>query len=314
MEAAEKTRPIRIATRGSRLALWQAHHVADKLRDRGLDVEIVTITTKGDLVLDKSLDKIGAKGVFTEELEESLRNGTIDIAVHSAKDVQSTIPDDLELLAFMEREKVHDVVISFDPLFKLGEGQQVIGTSSTRRRSLLKRFYPNVITAECRGNLQTRIQKLQDGQFDAILLAYAGVSRMQYDHLISQHLSLEEFVPAAGQGSVAIECAKTLPLERKNILKEALDHPETHVCLAAERAYLRTMEGGCSIPSFALATLVDGKVNLRAGLISLDGEELLLEEMQGAPAQAEAMGEQIANVILSQGGDRILKAIRADKG
>ncbi|WP_181304328.1 hydroxymethylbilane synthase [Rufibacter sp. XAAS-G3-1] len=313
METTQSTSPIRIGTRGSRLALWQAHHVADTLRANGLEVEIVTITTKGDIVLDRSLDKIGAKGVFTEELEESLRTGATDIAVHSAKDVQSTIPDDLELLAFMEREKVHDVVISFDPLFKLGEGQQVIGTSSTRRRSMLKRFYPNVITAECRGNLQTRIQKLKDGQYDAILLAYAGVARMQYDHMIAQHLPLDTFIPAAGQGSVAIECAKTLPLERKLNLKLALDHKPTHLCLLAERAYLRTMEGGCSIPSFALATLDGETLTLKAGIISLDGEQLILEEMTGSSDQAEAMGEQLAHVVLSQGGDRILKSIRAER-
>jgi hydroxymethylbilane synthase len=313
MEATSTTSPVRIGTRGSRLALWQAHHVADALRAAGLEVEIITITTKGDLVLDKSLDKIGAKGVFTEELEESLRDGSIDIAVHSAKDVQSTIPDDLELLAFMEREKVHDVVISFNPLFKLGEGQQVIGTSSTRRRSILKRFYPNVITAECRGNLQTRIQKLKDGQFDAILLAYAGVARMQYDHMIAQHLSLEEFIPAAGQGSVAIECAKSLPLERKLDLKLALDHKPTHICLAAERAYLRTMEGGCSIPSFALATLEGEQVKLQAGIISLDGQELIIETLTAPATEAESLGEQLANVVLSRGGDRILESIRKEK-
>ncbi|GGK58414.1 hydroxymethylbilane synthase [Rufibacter glacialis] len=313
METASTTSPIRIATRGSRLALWQAHHVADALRANGMEVEMVIITTKGDLVLDKSLDKIGAKGVFTEELEESLRNGTSDIAVHSAKDVQSTIPEDLELLAFMEREKVHDVVISFDPLFKLGEGQQVIGTSSTRRRSILKRFYPNVITAECRGNLQTRIQKLKDGQYDAILLAYAGVARMQYDHMIAQHLPLDTFIPAAGQGSIAIECAKTLPLERKLALKLALDHKPTHLCLLAERAYLRTMEGGCSIPTFALATLAGEELTLKAGIISLDGKHLILEETTAASGQAEAMGEQLAHAVLSQGGDRILQSIKAEK-
>ncbi|GAB2530633.1 hydroxymethylbilane synthase [Rufibacter soli] len=313
MEATSTTSPVRIGTRGSRLALWQAHHVADALRAAGLEVEIITITTKGDLVLDKSLDKIGAKGVFTEELEESLRDGSIDIAVHSAKDVQSTIPDDLELLAFMEREKVHDVVISFNPLFKLGEGQQVIGTSSTRRRSILKRFYPNVITAECRGNLQTRIQKLKDGQYDAILLAYAGVARMQYDHMIAQHLSLDEFIPAAGQGSVAIECAKSLPLERKLDLKLALDHKPTHICLAAERSYLRTMEGGCSIPSFALATLEGEQVKLQAGIISLDGQELIIENLAAPATEAESLGEQLANVVLSRGGDRILESIRKEK-
>src|SRR5688572_29784785 len=250
-----KNKPIRIGTRGSRLALWQTHFVAEKLRGAGFEVEIEIINTKGDMVLDRSLDKIGAKGVFTEELEESLRANTIDIAVHSAKDLQSELPEDLEILAFMEREQVNDVVISFDSHFTLDKEQIIVGTSSTRRRALLSRYYPNVIASECRGNLQTRLQKLKDGQYDAILLAFAGVHRMQYNHLITEFLPTDKFVPAAGQGSIAIECAKGLPLGRKEALKKCLDHEETHLCLLAERSFLRTMEGGCSIPSFALATM-----------------------------------------------------------
>jgi len=156
-----KSKPIRIGTRGSRLALWQTHFVAEKLRGAGFAVDIEIINTKGDMVLDRSLDKIGAKGVFTEELEESLRANTIDIAVHSAKDLQSQLPEDLEILAFMEREQVNDVVISFDSHFSLEKEQIVVGTSSTRRRALLSRYYPNVIASECRGNLQTRLQKLR---------------------------------------------------------------------------------------------------------------------------------------------------------
>ena len=308
-----KPAPIRIGTRGSRLALWQTHHVADKLRAQGLETEVVIIQTKGDLVLDRSLDKIGAKGVFTEELEESLRNGDIDIAVHSAKDLQSSIPDDLEILAFMEREKVNDVVISFDTSFSMDRPSITVGTSSTRRRALINRYYPNVITAECRGNLQTRIQKLKDGQYDAILLAYAGVYRMQYDHMITEILPEDQFVPAAGQGSIAIECAKNLSVERKMQLKITLDHGPTHSCLVAERAYLKRMEGGCSIPSFALATISDDQLNITGGIISLDGKEILTETLNAPIADAEKLGQELGNLILSKGGDKILEGIRQGK-
>ena len=306
-----QNKPIRIGTRGSRLALWQTHFVAEKLRAAQFEVEIEIINTKGDMVLDRSLDKIGAKGVFTEELEESLRTGTIDIAVHSAKDLQSQLPEDLEILAFMEREQVNDVVVSFDSHFSLDQEQIIVGTSSTRRRALLSRYYPNVIASECRGNLQTRLQKLKDGQYDAILLAFAGVNRMQYNHLITEMLPSDKFVPAAGQGSIAIECAINLDLKRKLALKNCLDHEETHLCLLAERSFLRTMEGGCSIPSFALATFSNNQLSITGGIVSLDGQEMITDTLAAPAAEAIALGEKLGANILHMGGDRILKDIRA---
>ncbi|QIX60954.1 hydroxymethylbilane synthase [Hymenobacter sp. BT18] len=303
---------IRIGTRGSKLALWQAHHVADCLSAAGFVPEIVIITTKGDVVLDRSLDKIGAKGVFTEELEESLRTGHTTIAVHSAKDVQSTIPADLELLAFMEREKVNDVIVSFDPALDLQRPDLVLGTSSTRRKAMLRRFLPHATTAEARGNLQTRLRKLEGGQYHALVLAYAGVHRMEYDQLIRHVLPETQYIPATGQGSVAIECARSLDPALKAELRRVLDHAATHVCLTAERAFLRTMEGGCSIPSFALATLsADGReVTLHGGLISLDGQQFI-EETQSAPvAGAEELGVRVAESVLARGGREILDDIR----
>ncbi|WP_018476948.1 hydroxymethylbilane synthase [Pontibacter roseus] len=316
MENNTITKTINIGTRGSKLALWQANAVADKLQAAGLDTEIVIISTKGDQILDKSLDKLGSKGVFTEELEVGLREGSIDIAVHSAKDVQSTIPADLELVAFMEREKVNDVILSFNPDFKLERDSTAkIGTSSTRRKALLRKYYPNVTTAESRGNLQTRLQKLKDGQFDALMLAYAGVFRMGYDDLIVHTFPEDEFTPAAGQGSVAVECAKDLDPELKQQLRQALNHDETHVCLVAERAFLRTMEGGCSIPSFALATLTpEGNVSIQGGIVSLDGQTHLADTFEGTQEEAERLGVQLAETILGRGGDKILKDIRAERG
>ena len=309
-------KPIRIGTRGSQLALWQAHHVAAALAQENLPSEIVIITTKGDVVLDRSLAKIGAKGVFTEELEVALRTGHIDLAVHSAKDVQSTIPADLELLAFMRRERVNDVVVSFDPALDLHRPDLVLGTSSTRRRALLRRYYPHATTAEARGNLQTRLRKLEEGQYHALVLAYAGVHRMAYDQLIRHVLPETQFVPATGQGSVAIESARNLDPALKADLHRALDHPATHTCLSAERAFLRTMEGGCSIPSFALATFTTaGTLQLHGGLISLDGTEYLDETLRTADAgQAEALGERVAESVLSRGGQQILDDIRAAQG
>ncbi|PKV66633.1 hydroxymethylbilane synthase [Pontibacter ramchanderi] len=316
MENNTIVKTIRIGTRGSKLALWQANAVADKLQAAGLGTEIVIISTKGDQILDRSLDKLGSKGVFTEELEIGLREGDIEIAVHSAKDVQSSIPEDLELVAFMEREVVNDVVLSFNPDFKLErDSRAMVGTSSTRRKALLRKYYPNVITAESRGNLQTRLQKLKEGPFEALILAYAGVVRMGYDDLIVHTFPDDEFIPAAGQGSVAVECARNLDPELKQLLKDAIDHADTHVCLVAERAFLRTMEGGCSIPSFALAKLTaEGNVRIQGGIVSLDGQQHLSEIFEGNRDEAEALGVKLAETILRQGGDQILREIRSERG
>jgi hydroxymethylbilane synthase len=310
---------IRLATRASRLALWQTEHVADLLQKAGFETEIVPMQTTGDAVQDRSLAKIGSKGVFTEELELSLLRGETHLAVHSAKDVQSSIARELELLAFLEREQVNDVVLSFNEQFSLNKPGIVLGTSSTRRKAQLRRFYPHAETAEARGNLQTRLRKLEEGQFDALVLAYAGVHRMGYENLVRHTLPATQFVPATGQGSIAVECAVDLDAELKTRLKAALDHPATHTCLLAERAFLHTMEGGCSIPSFALATLHNGQLRLHGGLISLSGEEYV-EEIQTTDAvanarhSAHALGVAVADSVLARGGREILASIREHRG
>ena len=309
---------IRLATRASRLALWQTEHVASLLQKAGFTTEIVPMQTIGDAVQDRSLAKIGAKGVFTEELEASLLRGETQLAVHSAKDVQSSIPRELELLAFLEREQVNDVVLSYDEHFSLSKPGIVLGTSSTRRKAQLRRFYPNASTAEARGNLQTRLRKLEEGQFDSLVLAYAGVHRMGYEHLVRHTLPAHQFVPATGQGSIAIECAANLDEDLKAKLKIALDHADTHTCLLAERAFLHTMEGGCSIPSFALATLdAKGGLRLHGGLISLSGEEYV-DEIQrsetATAADAHTLGVSVADSVLARGGREILASIREHRG
>lgn len=304
---------IKIGTRGSKLALWQAYYIKEKIQNAGHSAEIITIDTKGDKILDVAISKIGSKGVFTEEIEEQLANGSIDIAVHSAKDMQSQLPDGFELIAFSEREKVNDVIVSHKTDFNFENSSQelVIGTSSTRRIATLKHFYPHIKTVDIRGNLQTRIKKMKDGLCDGILLAYAGVHRMDYDNLIKKELSTKEFTPAVGQGSIAIEVHKSLEEEKKKIVRFAVNHRNSEYCLRAERAYLRYLEGGCSIPVFGLAELEANSITLSAGIISLDGKNRLSFQMTDTTDHAEELGTTMAKYVLSQGGDKILSEIKS---
>ncbi|WP_461100658.1 hydroxymethylbilane synthase [Spirosoma koreense] len=304
---------IRIGTRSSRLAVWQAEHIKTLLERGGLTSELVFIETKGDLVLDRSLAKIGSKGVFTQELEDQLRTGTIDIAVHSAKDLPSNMPADLSIIAFTEREQANDVLVSRNKTLSLTGGKAFrIGTSSTRRVALLKHFCPHLTTVDMRGNLQTRLRKLDEGQCDALLLAYAGVHRMGYDDLIVAHLPTDEFTPAVGQGSIAIEIATaSLDTHVREAIVRLVDHEPTAACLRAERAFLARLEGGCSIPSFALAQWTsDQTITLTGGLVSLDGSQLLRETVAGTPEEASTIGHSLAERILERGGDQLLQTIR----
>ena len=306
---------IKIGTRGSKLALWQAEYIADLLREGGVDSEIVKITTKGDKILNVSIAKIGSKGVFTEEIEEQLASGAIDIAVHSAKDMQSELDPGFQLVAFTEREIVNDVLVGFKPVdIEQSDKKVVIGTSSTRRIATLKHFYPRVETREVRGNLQTRIRKLEEGQYDALMLAYAGVKRMGYESMIVKKFAEDQFIPAVGQGSVAVEIHDRLPSDTVDKLRELLNHSETESCLLAERAYLRRLQGGCSIPVFARAQLKDGQLALHGGIVSLDGQERLVFSEHGSASEAEQLGQQLAEKVLGEGGDSILAAIRKEIG
>lgn len=301
---------IRIGTRGSKLALWQAHHVADLIKPSGFHTEIVPIETTGDKILDVSIAKIGSKGVFTEEIEQKLLDGSIDIAVHSAKDLSSSLPDELELIAFTEREVVNDVVISTNKNFSLKNDGITIGTSSTRRVAFVKHFYPQAKTVSIRGNLQTRLAKLESGQCDALILAYAGVHRMGYDHLITEKIETSYFVPPVGQGSIAIECHKKLTFEKKDIIQRWVNHVETEDCIRAERAFLKTLEGGCSIPSFGYACMDGTSITLKAGIISLDGREVIKIKRSASVEDGKELGRGIADEVLAKGGDRILSEIR----
>ncbi|SMD35129.1 hydroxymethylbilane synthase [Reichenbachiella faecimaris] len=300
---------IKIGTRGSKLALWQAYHVQDLLKQQGADSEIIKIETKGDQILDVTIAKIGSKGVFTEEIEEQLRDGRIDIAVHSAKDMQSTLPEGFELIAFGERERSHDVLVSHKSI-DLDDKNLILGTSSTRRLAFLQKYYPHIKTVPVRGNLQTRIQKMKEGACDALWLAYAGVHRMKYEDMIVHEFDPERFVPAVGQGSIAIEVYASLGQEKKDIVRGAVNHEPSEKCLIAERSFLKKMDGGCSIPVFGLATITDEVLTLSGGIISLDGKTTVEKSCCSTTNAAQKVGETLGEYVLENGGREILEDIR----
>lgn len=300
---------IKIGTRNSALALWQAHHVGRLLAHVGLGYEIVAISTKGDQILDRSLAKIGSKGVFTEELEIMLRNGEIDIAQHSAKDLPSSLPEDLQLIAFTEREAAHDVVLSLNPAVRLGHSNPLrIGTSSTRRRAFLQHYYPQHEAVEMRGNLQTRLEKLKNGDCDAMLLAFAGVHRMDMAEFITEHLPTDHFVPAVGQGSVAIQSAKHLDPNLSELIRQACNHGPTEACLLAERSLLAKLDGGCSVPVYGFAYYKEDQIQLQAGVLSLDGQEKM--EKIGFGSNGIEVGNEVAKHLIQAGALDLLKKIR----
>lgn len=303
---------INIGTRKSKLAMWQTETVAAVLGENGMQTSISSMETIGDKKLDTSIAKIGSKGVFTEELEEQLASGVTDIAVHSAKDMQSTLPEGFELIAFTEREKVNDVLVSTDSSIDITDaGKKMrIGTSSVRRIALLKHFYPHLEPVEMRGNLQTRIQKMKDGACDALMLAYAGVKRMEYEDMIVHTFPEDQFVPPVGQGCIAIEAATSLTAEKRDKVRECLNNRESEACLLAERAYLKQLDGGCSIPAFGLATLSGDRISLKVGLVSLDGTKILKKEVQGSVAEAVELGRSAGVYILENGGTEMLAKIR----
>ncbi|MDB5274100.1 MAG: porphobilinogen deaminase [Chitinophagaceae bacterium] len=305
-----------IGTRGSKLALWQAEHVSTLLQAKGAETEIKIIDTKGDQILNQSLSEIGSKGLFTEELESELKAGLIDLAVHSAKDMPSVIPQELELIAFSEREKVNDVVLSLNKnlTLKMAVQQDLkIGTSSTRRRAVLNHLYPGIHLVDMRGNLQTRLRKMEEGQCDAMILAFAGVHRMDMQQYIVEELNEDTFIPAVGQGALAIETAVSLSADKKELLRATLNDEQTEYCLLAERSFLKTMEGGCSVPVFALARLTGDTIHMKGGVISLDGTQQVDGETSGKKNDAVAIGKKLADEIIAKGGMIILEDIKKNK-
>ena len=303
---------IVIGSRKSKLAMWQTETVASALNEAGLETRICAMETKGDKILDTSIAKIGSKGVFTQELEEQLASGTTDIAVHSAKDMQSQLPDGFSLIAFTCREKVNDVLVSDTPSLDIENSAKPlrIGTSSVRRRALLRHYYPHVELVEMRGNLQTRVRKMREGACDALMLAYAGVKRMEYDDMIVKIFPENQFVPPVGQGCIAIEASSALSEEKRIFIRNCLNDSGSETCLTAERAFLRTLEGGCSIPVFALAVLDGDDVVLDGGLVSLNGRQIVRMTRRGPAGEAARIGAELGSRVLEAGGRTLLLEIR----
>ncbi len=303
--------PIRIATRKSQLALWQARYVKSALEQAhpGIEVELVSLTTQGDRILDAPLAKIGGKGLFVKELEQAMLRGDADIAVHSMKDVPVDLPPGLHLPVVMKREDPRDALVSnrFDNLDKLPQGAHV-GTSSLRRRVQLMAMRPDLRISDLRGNVNTRLQKLDDGDYDAIVLACAGLRRLGMEDRIREALSPDSMLPAVGQGAIGIECRNDDA--RINNLLMPLNDPDTHVCVAAERAMNTRLEGGCQVPIGAHAELGHGVIVLKGLVGSLDGSEIVHGNISGRPGDAVELGCVLAEDLLSRGADRLLAAMR----
>jgi hydroxymethylbilane synthase len=292
--------------------MWQTETIAGYLNEAGMETQISSMETIGDKKLDTSIAKIGSKGVFTVELEEQLASGLTDIAVHSAKDMQSQLPNGFTLIAFTEREKANDVLLSTDGSIDITDSTRplVVGTSSVRRKAFLKHYYPHVTTVEMRGNLQTRISKMKDGDCDALILAYAGVKRMGYCDMIIKEFDDQQFVPPVGQGCIAIEAATSLAPEKMEKIRACLNNPVSEACLLAERAFLKKLEGGCSIPAFGHAVLDGDELTLTAGLASLDGIRILRITEKSSAQDPEKLGKKVGEYILNNGGREMLAEIR----
>jgi hydroxymethylbilane synthase len=298
---------LRIATRKSPLAVWQAEHVASELRrlHPGLEIELVTMTTQGDRVLDAPLARIGGKGLFVKELEVAMLEDRADIAVHSVKDVPMELPESLVLPVILEREDPLDAFVSNDyaDLDELPEGARV-GSSSLRRQCQLRARRPDLVVTELRGNVNTRLAKLDAGEYHAILLAAAGLKRLGFDQRIRTRLEPELSLPAVGQGAIAIECREGD--DEVGALISRLNHQDTSDRVHAERAFNRRLEGGCQVPLAAHAVLEGDDLHLSGLVGAVDGSRILRAEVRGPRSRAEALGVALAEDLLGQGAGELL--------
>jgi hydroxymethylbilane synthase len=309
-----------IGTRGSILALWQTQYVAERLKAAtpDLDIHVKTIQTQGDLVRDRPLSRVGGKGLFVKEIENALLSGEIDLAVHSLKDMPTEQPKGLTLGAILERADPRDALVVYG-----GQGdldslapRARVGTSSLRRRAQLLAARPDLQVLDLRGNVDTRLRKLREGQYDAVVVAVAGLERLGHADTISQVLPLDLMLPAVGQGALCVEM-RTAPRDDAAALGDAmqnlisaLDHPPTRWATVAERAFLRRLEGGCQVPIGAFAQVDDGQLCLRGLIAALDGSRLVRDEIRGPAEPAEFLGMELAIQLLAAGGDEILEEVR----
>ncbi len=303
-----------IASRESKLALWQAEHIKAKLEALypECEVSILGMTTRGDQILDVTLSKIGGKGLFIKELEQALADGRADLAVHSIKDVPMILPEGFALAAIGERASPFDAFVSnqYASLQDLPAGA-VVGTSSLRREALLRARFPHLVVKPLRGNLQTRLGKLDKGEYDAIILAKAGLERLGLSERIRDTLSAEDSLPAAGQGALGIEIAAHR-LDLLGVLNP-LNHPQTNACVSAERALARALDGSCQVPLAAYCTEQNGMLKLRGFVGRPDGSEILEAEAEAPIAYAEGLGNGVAEKLAAAGAKTLIQQILAEQ-
>jgi len=301
---------IVIGTRGSQLALWQANHIASCIKSfhSSAEVDLKVIKTSGDKIQDVPLAKVGGKGLFVKEIEEALLRGDVDIAVHSMKDVPAVLPDGLVIYAVPEREDPRDILISPSGK-KLEDFSQgaVIGTCSLRRESQLRNKFDCFTVKMLRGNLDTRIRKVEEGMYDGIILAASGVKRLGWGDKITQFIPEEIMLPAVGQGALGIEVKESNELAKSLI--DCLEHKESHEAVLGERGFLRKLEGGCQVPIACFGNISDGKISLTGLVASIDGKNIIKESCSGDAAGAAALGESLAETLLEKGAGEILKSV-----
>ena len=303
-----------IASRESALAMWQAKHIQACLQALypSCDVQILGMTTTGDQILDSPLSRIGGKGLFVKELEMALADGSADLAVHSMKDVPMNLPEGFMMVATGQREDARDAFVSnkFDSLENLPQGS-IVGTSSLRRQSQLQHRFPHLNIESLRGNVQTRLRKLDEGQYAAIILAAAGLIRLGLSERIRDFISPADSIPAVGQGALGIE----IRADREDLFTTLapLNHTESELCVEAERAFSRALAGSCTVPLGAYATVVKDEISITGFVASVDGKQMLRETVVGKCNSPEALGQALARKLVEQGADKILAALDGHK-
>jgi len=301
---------IRIGTRKSKLALWQANYIASQLKKHypDIQVELVKIVTKGDKILDVPLAKVGGKGLFVKEIEEAMLRNEIDIAVHSLKDVPTYFPEGLGLVAITEREDPRDAFLSvkYSSIDEMPEGA-VLGTSSLRRKAQIMLKRGDLEIRDLRGNVDTRIRKLEEGQYDGIILAYAGLKRLGLEGKVRQVFEPDFMIPAVAQGFLGIEAR--LDDEETRKIVSVLNHRESEIRAKAERAFLKTLEGGCQVPLAAYSEIDGDKLKVTGFVSDLEGKRVFRDSMEGPPEEAERIGTALAEKLLDMGAREVLQEI-----
>jgi hydroxymethylbilane synthase len=296
---------LTIGSRGSQLALWQAHWIQARLEALGQECRLEIIHTTGDKITDVALSKVGTKGLFTKEIEEALLSGEIDLAVHSLKDMPTDLPPGLTLAAIPEREDPRDALIG-GRIAEIAQRAR-IGTSSLRRAAQLRVIRPDVAIENIRGNLDTRLRKLDEGKYDAIVLASAGLRRLGWAHRISELLEPEVMCPAVGQGALAVETRMDGGVAFQ--ISRRLEHAPSRTAVTAERAVLASLGGGCQVPIGAYATVEAGLIQIQAIVVSPDGTQVIRKKSSGSVHHAAAIGQALGEELLAQGGAKILAAV-----